>query len=628
MFLSRKRSPLTFYKPIGRLIVSSAVICIIGMAIGAIVTFGVFAPPGWHSLSFVERLRSTVDISLTILRNVLIDPFLPSMLNSRPGFDAIHWISENSYGMDFYGRWGVALAAGLAAAIPMTMALQIITPYRRKAHHVEGPRLIFGINAIIKARHAVSHVLTGQETIELSPGLPLPREREIRSFLVLGAQRSGKTVFLRYILRQLMQTDARIIVHDTKGDFTQCWPTNDFILLAPHDARSWGWDIGHDVRGELMTFEFAAALVPEANVKEPIWVQGAQQILCGILIALQHQYGTEWGWRELRDALQQQPEALEAMIARYYPQASQFLSRDPNGEFTRTAASYVNSLIAPVARLVRPLAAAWGDLHPGYRLSLRDWLADDYRGPRHLILQRMPSFPEMSRLWISAAISHMVSITGGADFPDSSTRKIWFCLDEFPQLARIDGLFNIPATHAAKGIALALTFQSLGQAKQVYGPEAPQLLSGLTGTKVIFKIQPGEDADYVSKTLIGPWRYSAPERERPAVPNGWIQLFSKWRDHSGDLVLPSYFGWLGPKKNGVEGLVLGLDDVNVYRLNWAYEDWPTQRLANIQAKWVLEIPEPSAVLAPPRRQRYDPEANSGGMTVLAGRVLQRPATKG
>lgn len=583
-----KRSALQPYKPIWRILGASVLGALMATLAAAFVLFALLAPEAWDPLSVAERIHETWRTSGSLVWNALLDETHASWFHRLRVPDPIGYPDFGDLHGAIAQRWTVAAWAGLAFAIPFTGLMWLLFPLRQDARHVQGPRLVEGAWAARRALKALSRALRQGHTIELAPRVPLPRKREVRSFMLLGGQQSGKTVVFRSWMRQLIDTDAKLVVHDTKGDVTQDWPTDDVILLAPHDARSWGWDIGRDIVGELPTFEFAAALVPEPD-KDPHWAMGAQHIMTAVLIALQRRHGTTWGWSELCAALQQSPEELYRMAVHHHPMAAQFLAME-GSEYSRTAASYVTTLMGPAARLIQPLAAAWGDLHPDYRLSLRDWMSDDYDGPRAIILQRMPAFPETSRLWIAAVVNHMIAIAGGSDLKDSPSRRIWMCLDEFPQIGKIRSLFDVPATHAAKGVTLALAFQTMGQVKEAYGQDAMGNLSQLTGTKVILRSQ-GEDAAYIADKMIGKWRYKSPDWTSKPWDNSWFGNDSvNWRDHEESLILPSYLGGLVPNEGGVEGLVLGLDGGDVYRLSWPYEHWPKQREGNVPAAWVSQLP--------------------------------------
>lgn len=591
-----KRAPIAFYRPLWPALIIAGLGFLVATGVGALLLFVCLMPhpdrplSAWNWWTWLWRLQSA---SMSAA---------PGSIDVGSWFRAARDTEADSLLRNPRIAWAVghvrnpALAAGLAFAVPLAWLVRLATPRRRDAAWVDGPNLIEGEDAPRRARQALREPLQSGSTIDLAPDVPLPKERGIRSIMLLGGQRSGKTVVLRSWLRQIKTTKSKLFVHDTKGDMTASWPDDDFILLAPHDTRSWGWDIGRDVQGFQATFEFAAALCPEPG-NEAHWAQGGQQILTGILVALQRQYGTTWGWIELCDALQQSPEQIHDMVAYHYPIAAQFVALE-NGQFTRTSSSYVTSLLAPVARLIQPLAAAWGDLHPDYRLSIHDWISDDYEGPTTIIVQRMPRFSETSRLWISAVIEHMVAYAGGANLEDDTDRRIWLALDEFPQLGKIKSLFDVPATHAAKGMTLILAYQSLGQAKEAYGPEALSNLGQLMGTKVVFRVQ-GDDATYINGKFIGSWRYRYPERTWKDNGTFLGETSKTWRSGEGDLLLPTYFAGLKPTASGVDGLVIGLDGGDVYRLSWPYEDWPNQRRPSVLADWISKLPSPRKAAASP-----------------------------
>lgn len=551
-------------------------------------------PRGWETAGWRDQILSASLLVTGVARNWVYDR-LPQLTqvhrsSSWRGPDYLSWVAHNQFETSLYGRVAISVIGGFALALPFGAAARVLTCSTRQARWVDGPRLFDGFMATRKARRSSrTQIRRTRRGINLAPGVPIAREREIRSLMVIGSQRSGKTVFLRYLIRQLRQTPARLVVHCTKGDMTASWPDDNFLLLAPQDARSYAWDVGQDIHGELATFEFAASLVPEG--KDPQWAQGAQLILTGFIVALQRQFDRAWGWRELCDVLQLPPAEMHALVQRFYPAAATLLSLDDtNEQFNRNSQSYFNTLIGPLLRLVRPLAAAWGDIHEDFRISLTSWLDDRAGAPPVLVLQRMPRFPETSRLWITAALRHMVAITGGANFEDSVDRRLWFVIDEFPQIGRIPNLFDVPATHAAKGVCLAVVLQSFSQAQEVYGARAPDQLSTLTGTKVIMRLEPGDTAHYVASKLVGPWRYQVPVTVSRPTADGKGRSETEWQDRKEDLLLPSSFRSLGPVLTGVRGMVLGLDDGNVYELEWPYEDWPHQRPGAVPASWITALP--------------------------------------
>lgn len=560
-------------------------------ALALAVLFGSYNPNG----PFISDAIAGFTLLIGVARNFLFDLASPpeSIILAFPqtwrGEDWIGRLDQSGAAPQVYSRFILAGIAGLVAGSIVAISVWVRTMPMPKIRLVDGPLPRVGRPANRLAKRALAaSVREHGSDIELAPGVPLSRDREIRSMMILGAQRSGKTVVLRFLMRQLRETGAKAVIHDTKGDVTSAWPDSNAILLAPQDKRSWAWDIARDLRGRLGSAEFAAALIPPD--KDSDWQKGAQLILVALITALQRTHGEAWGWRELYEIFRRPDAEISAIVSEHDPTAASLVVVDEEGNFTKNAVSYKNSLISPVLQLLEPLAAAWGDIDPQYRISVRDWLSDENTTQRVLILQRMPDFPNTSRLWMSAILTRMIAITGGANFPDSSTRRIWFVLDEFTQLGKIPALFDVPATHASKGVFIAVALQSLAYAQEVYGERAKDLLATMTGTKIILKLEAGADAKYVAEELIDMTRYQELQKVSRSDAEGKSKTVWEWKNQEKRLLMSSGFAKLGPRRGGVHGVTLGLDDGNPYELFWPFETWPSQRPGSVRANWVDAVP--------------------------------------
>lgn len=382
------------------------------------------------------------------------------------------------------------------------------------------------------------------------------------------------------MLRQLIgRKKTKIILLDQKGDLTATWPASDVILFAPHDRRSRAWDIGADVAGEIAAQEFAATLIP-AEGAETVWPQGARQIIEAVVIALQRQHGTNWGFAELLNALQSRPDRLRSIVAKVRPDVLAFLSVDEKGQFTRTAIGYITNLQAAAIPLLRPLALSWGTVPKSARVSLRSWLHGKGPAAQTLILQNNTDFPTISAAWMRQVIQRLVRISGSSSFPDDPNRRIWFILDEFPQLGHMPDLLRVPETHRSKGATLVLTAQSISQVYSIYGREDGDTLINLMQTKIILK--PGQGSDLVSRLneWLGTFRWRDP-MENGVTETG---LRVPIKEHESNLLEPVYLNTLGSKPDGVSGLLLGLGP-DVFRIEWPYQDWPAQRPGVCLAPW-------------------------------------------
>ena len=582
---ARPPSPFAWRKPAGPAIGAGFLALIMITPITFVVVFGIL-PPFWggESRGIWAETSYAWNITADVGRNGIIGaarhliPVIPAAWSTGG------WIAP----LQEQGSWAeflIRISAVFIATLWVT-ALAAMRTYRRTGRvqgfeYVAGPRLFEGWQAMNQANHAMAQDgKSPQDVLHLAYNLALSKSREVLSFAYIGGQGSGKTTALKFLLRQLVgRKRTKIILLDQKGDLTAEWPASDVILFAPHDQRSHAWDIGSDVTGEIEAQEFAATLITTEGA-ETVWPQGARQIIEAVVIALQRRHGTNWGFAELLAALQASPEGLRAIVEPVRPDVLTFLGIDESGEFTRTSIGYITNLQTAALPLLRPLALAWGSVQQAERVSLRAWL--NGKGPvaQTLLLQNNTDFPEISAGWMRQVIQRLVRISGSSSFPDDRERRIWFILDEFPQLGHMPDLLRVPETHRSKGATLVLTAQSISQVYSIYGREDGDTLINLMQTKIILK--PGQGSDLVSRlnAWLGKLRWRDPMES--GVTEAGIRVPIK--EHEDDLLTPAYMNGLGPETDGVSGLILGLGP-DVYKMRWPYQTWPKQRPGVRLAPW-------------------------------------------
>lgn len=550
-----------------------------------ILAYGIL-PPFWGGNSegvWIEAAYAW-KITLNVAWNGIIDGaryLLPLIPATWKGGDWITPLQQQGTLMEFVVR----LSAVITASLWVTTLAGLRT-YRRTGRiqgfeHVAGPRLFEGWQATQQARRAMAREgRLPRNALYLAYNLALSTSREVLSFAYIGGQGSGKTTTLQFLLRQLIgRKKTKIILLDQKGDLTAKWPASDVILFAPHDQRSRAWDIGADVAGEIAAQEFAATLVSTEGA-ETVWPQGARQIIEAVVIALQRRHGNDWGFAELLEALQASPEGLRAIVEPVRPDVLTFLGIDDTGEFTRTSVGYITNLQTAALPLLRPLALAWGHVPKAERVSLRSWLHGKGPASQTLLLQNNTDFPEISAGWMRQVIQRLVRISGSSSFTDDRDRRIWFILDEFPQLGHMPDLLRVPETHRSKGATLVLTAQSISQIYSTYGREDGDTLINLMQTKIILK--PGQGSDLVARlnAWVGKLRWRDP-MECGITENGIRVPIKEYED---DLLTPAYMNGLGPETDGVSGLILGLGP-DVFKMHWPYQTWQKQRPGVCLASW-------------------------------------------
>ena len=457
--------------------------------------------------------------------------------------------------------------------------------------------------------------------IFISPGVQLDFNREREGWIIIGAPRSGKTQQFRYIIDQILarsnsqyqklQLGAsladltsypdKIICLDEKGDYTQCWPEDNFFLLAPHDTgdrvvdgklHKYGraWDITRDVRGWPACQDFARAVVQPTD--EAIWGDGARQIVAGILFGLQYKHarqGTSYGWKEIRDVAMLPDDKLRAFLMdTNQVLAAKKVMLDPNGEANRTSACFLMNIETGFVQMVQCLAAAWGDYPLDRYFSFAEWLHDEAPPTRTIILQGDKQVETISQAWISAVVRVTRTFVSAKAFKESRQRRTWLLMDEFAQFAsKDDGFLKFMEVGAGKGFCVVMGLQVIKQLDAKWSEADRESLEAMGRTKQIFRTEAGAVADYISEKWIG----MADWERRTSTTNAGggsrrSNTSGKTRE-SEPVVRVNYFAdHLGQTRTGCRFLLLAGEDV--CRLEVPFSQWTEKRSPGVMAEWVYD----------------------------------------
>ncbi|MDR3528289.1 MAG: type IV secretion system DNA-binding domain-containing protein [Rhizomicrobium sp.] len=418
--------------------------------------------------------------------------------------------------------------------------------------------------------------------LELLPNIAISRDRETRHFLILGSVGGGKTqTMLNLMARPLARGDG-LLVLDTKGDMMAGLPGNpDVLLIAPHDQRSWVWDVAADCCVKQDARELAARFIPAST--DPMWSQAAQEIFVACIAHLQETMPRQWGWADLEAVVN----ADIAMLTQYAHDHNPSAVRLLNQPDSKTTLSILTTFQTHM-RIVSVLAEAWPD-NSANRFSIRHWL---HNPPPHcpLILQHDPGYPELSRVWIGSMLGLLASAVGSPTLSESTERRIWLFLDEFPQLPVIKRFPTFLELGRSKGIAVVIGAQDTAQIRAVYGPDQTKAWFGMTGTKIITRINTSEAAEDISR-MIGDQEIER-RTQSSTRSGGRFSVTEAIQRELRRVITASELGSrLGPTKDGVRVLVLGLGDA-VYELDLAYITLPKLRAPIIPADWTHMPPEP------------------------------------
>lgn len=514
------------------------------------------------------------------------------------------------------------LMAGAVGALSAVAIMAALAPfqerYRYGMRHHRGRILREGGHATKAAKVLFAPDVKSKYSgpgLYLAPGVLMDLKRETEGFFVVGAPGSGKTQWFRFMIEQILarsdhaykQVKAgvplkklrtypdKVICMDVKGDYTQLWPDDNVMVMAPHDTgkrvvngvEKWigvAWDIANDVRGMPACRDFATAVVEATD--EPVWGQAARMIVTGIVYGLQKMHeeaGTWFGWKEIRDIAVLEAKPLRAFLLKWYPPAAKFVIVGKTGP-TRTTSSYLANIDTGFYPLVEALAAGWGDYPKDRYLSLRDWFSNEASDCRSLILQKSMMVEEASNAWMRAVIGRTVKFVGSPEFKEDKRRRIWVLMDEFPQIAqKRDGFIKFAEVGRSKGFCPVTGAQVAKQLEETWSAAEMETLEAMSRTKLVFRTEAGAVTDYLAEKWVG-----SSDWERMDVSTNFAETRSRSISRRVErelVVMASYFSEsLGTTKTGVRFLFLAGKDV--CRLEVPFSTWDERREGTVSARWV------------------------------------------
>lgn len=434
--------------------------------------------------------------------------------------------------------------------------------------------------------------------LHIHPALPaITKDRETRHILIFGGVGSGKTQTILPLMRAARGRGDRMIVYDLKGDFTREFASKTMsykgnevevvdVIFAPWDSRSMAWAVAQDVDTLAAAREFAARMIPEAQGGSPFWSNAARQVLIASLVELQSEIPEKWGFSDLTKKLTRPIEELADAARIYFPEALKALS---DGQQNVTSAGVLGNMMSYLS-VVFDLARAWPT--PGL-FSIRDWLTEKNKATKSVILQHSGKFDSLAKAFNGSILGLASQLISSADlFPDSSARRLWFFLDEFPQLGKVEPIFPMCEIGRSKGVRVVIGTQDISQIKKIYGAEATESLVSMVGTHIVARVSAGETAHLISEKLIDEHEVerldvsmTSGAGSSPGIFTSGGPRTSSWKPERKPVMLPSELLQLGPVPGkGVKVLVLGIGE-NVLEVLIPFSSLLKLRPGSVIADW-------------------------------------------
>jgi hypothetical protein len=405
----------------------------------------------------------------------------------------------------------------------------------------------------------------------------------------VGTQGAGKTGLLRAYINQLLARTGLIFILDIKGDMVSGLPTDEFILVAAHDARTWALDLGGEIQSRQIAVEFATKGI-KGSKQDPMWAPAARSILADLAMVLRARRRENWGWTELRDLALSSPADIRSALAEIKAPSAGLITLGDNPDDNRTVMSILITLWVAILTTIHPLAEAFVGIPPERRFTVKAWMTGETELPRAMIFQKSPDFPELSALLGSflaervAAAALSPSRRGGKALP------LAMVLDEFAEVPidRLDQLLSLGRECQVFTIG---ALQSLNQMRSLVDANKASTIEERFGIRIVLRLEPGDTVKRINEAWLGERRVS---RIREATAEELKLGSTKPRETVKEPVIPPELlsDELGVRTtvNGltIRLLVSGFPSVGI--VDVPLTAWPDRREAHVPARWLSLSP--------------------------------------
>ncbi|WP_215761899.1 type IV secretion system DNA-binding domain-containing protein [Acetobacter sp. P1H12_c] len=366
---------------------------------------------------------------------------------------------------------------------------------RRKRARELADRTIAGSRVVSESALAATTEDADDPTPLRLGTVALPRAIETRHLAMIGTTGAGKTTALRQLLDTIEARGEAALVYDTSGDFVAQYynPVRGDILLNPFDARGAYWNPFDEIRHPADAARIARYLISETGDRDrDVWLETARILVANILRQLwEEKRGTPAG---LLDALQYMSSAdLERWLA--HTSSARTFAQD-----AERATASVLFMLAKAANLLMFLRAEPAEGGEGFSFARFFAGFDSHTGRRPWIFvprkeDHFEAIRPLMALWLECAASSTLGL------PPSDRRRMWFLLDEFPDLPRVDNMTRLLPQGRKFGAAVILTFQTIDQMRSRYGEKDAETVLGSCNTKLFLQLADVESRDWASKTI-------------------------------------------------------------------------------------------------------------------------------
>jgi type IV secretory pathway TraG/TraD family ATPase VirD4 len=315
------------------------------------------------------------------------------------------------------------------------------------------------------------------------------RKLEALSTVLVGKPQQGKTQVFNSILTEIQRRGQQAICFCAKAeDFitTHYRPEVDLIFCPGADLRSFGWNLASDITSVEDFAVIAGVLAPvNPQDKNPMWQKGEFMVIKALL---RHWYlCTDKSNKELaRIAKMSQEQMSEILKDTPECEEAYGLIWDIKSQTCRSF--YITCLcdLQPLQLLGRIEGT----------FSINEW----YATGKNTIYLPCSAKLEASLAPLYALFLEMCAVSHMA-LPQDRNRRVWYLLDELPNIAKVNKLSSMMNVGPSFGVACVLGTQSIGLIDQRYTEEGRRSILNACATTIIFCVEDGKTATELAERI-------------------------------------------------------------------------------------------------------------------------------
>jgi type IV secretory pathway TraG/TraD family ATPase VirD4 len=287
------------------------------------------------------------------------------------------------------------------------------------------------------------------------------------------------------MIASAMSRRDKMVLVDPNGSFYSKFGLSGDLILNPFDARSVGWSVFNEIRGDYDFDRMAKSIIPpQINPEDEQWCTYTRDILSDTM-------------RKLAQMGNRNQESLIDMLVREDTKILEdFLENtDSQGYFRDNAERAIASVQFMINKYVRPLRlmSQVGDHH----FSLFEWLHNP--APGNLYISWREDMRSAQRplvaTWIDTICATILS------YEPMSLNRLWLLIDELESLGRLESFVPASTRGRKHGLRIVGCIQDWSQLDEMYGKDGAKTLLACFRNYVLFGASNAFNADKASEIL-------------------------------------------------------------------------------------------------------------------------------